>query len=101
MARRYLRGIAHPHRAPLRLALEEHVPAANPLSGAACAGTDTESFFDGTSSGTELAKRTCMGCPVRTKCLELALERGEGFGIFGGLTADERRALRRKEARAA
>ncbi|MFF7713463.1 WhiB family transcriptional regulator [Streptomyces sp. NPDC007988] len=101
MARRYLRGSANPHRAPLRLALEEHVPAANPLSEAACAGTDTEVFFDGTPTATETAKRTCMGCPVRTACLELALERGERFGIFGGLTADERRALRRKGVRAA
>ncbi|AWI33090.1 hypothetical protein DDW44_17795 [Streptomyces tirandamycinicus] len=86
---------------PLRLALEEHLPAVNPLSGAACTGTDTDAFFDGTPSGTELAKRTCMGCLVRTKCLELALDRGDRFGIFGGLTADERRMLRRREARAA
>ncbi|MFE0037429.1 WhiB family transcriptional regulator [Streptomyces sp. NPDC059015] len=101
MTRRYVRGTAHPHRTPLHLAAEGYLSADNPLSEAACAGADTEAFFDGTSSGTELAKRTCMRCPVRTACLQLALERGEDFGIFGGLTADERRLLKRKGVGAA
>lgn len=39
------------------------------------------------------AKRVCASCPVRTDCLAVALTYGEDFGIWGGLTAAERRAL--------
>ncbi|MET8545225.1 WhiB family transcriptional regulator [Kitasatospora sp. NPDC004799] len=45
------------------------------------------------------AKMICAGCPVRTMCLELALERREPYGIVGGLTADERAALHRRRLR--
>ncbi|GAB3580307.1 hypothetical protein GCM10027445_50400 [Amycolatopsis endophytica] len=41
------------------------------------------------------AKQRCTGCPVRAECLNYALARREGFGIWGGLTAHERRALLR------
>jgi WhiB family transcriptional regulator, redox-sensing transcriptional regulator len=36
----------------------------------------------------------CRDCPVRVLCLDWALEHGVDFGIWGGLTEDERRALR-------
>lgn len=49
----------------------------------------------------ELAKDTCAACPVRQQCLNEALGRNESFGIWGGMTTDERRALRRKSARKA
>ncbi|MCB9375912.1 MAG: WhiB family transcriptional regulator [Microthrixaceae bacterium] len=26
----------------------------------------------------------CLNCPVRTRCLDAAVERGEQFGIWGG-----------------
>jgi WhiB family redox-sensing transcriptional regulator len=41
------------------------------------------------------AKAVCAGCPVREDCLELALTLGLDYGVFGGFTASERRALRR------
>ena len=41
------------------------------------------------------AKAVCQSCPVRVDCLEEALEQDERFGIWGGLTERERRALRR------
>ncbi|OAR22048.1 hypothetical protein A8W25_30025 [Streptomyces sp. ERV7] len=71
------------------------------MAGAACTKADPEVFFDGTPGAIEVAKQICGGCPVRARCLRLALERGEAFGIFGGLTADERRRLRRKGVSAA
>ena len=40
----------------------------------------------------------CAGCPVRMACLDYALRAGERYGIWGGLTPDERAAL--LEARA-
>jgi WhiB family redox-sensing transcriptional regulator len=36
----------------------------------------------------------CRDCPVRVLCLDWALEHGVDFGIRGGLTEDEQRALR-------
>lgn len=47
------------------------------------------------------AKRVCAGCPVREKCLDFALkDRTERFGVWGGMTYDERKreARRRREA---
>ncbi|MET3984612.1 WhiB family transcriptional regulator [Streptomyces sp. PvR034] len=42
----------------------------------------------------EAAKRVCAVCPVRRACLEHALRTHETFGVWGGLTEDERRELR-------
>jgi WhiB family redox-sensing transcriptional regulator len=56
---------------------------------------------EGDADGVKLARDVCNVCPVRQQCLDEALARNESFGIWGGLTTDERRALRRKAARAA
>ncbi|MFE2850211.1 WhiB family transcriptional regulator [Streptomyces lavendulae] len=42
------------------------------------------------------AKRVCTGCPVRTECLTEALDNRIEFGIWGGMTERERRALLRR-----
>lgn len=42
----------------------------------------------------ERAKAVCAACPVRLQCLEQAVESGERFGIWGGLTDTERSGLR-------
>ena len=39
------------------------------------------------------AKRVCYGCPVRTECLAAALDDQIAFGVWGGKTERERRAL--------
>ena len=62
---------------------------------ALCAETDPDAFFPETGGSAEEAKRICRSCKVRAECLAYALERGEGFGIWGGLTTQERRELRR------
>ncbi|AWZ07601.1 MULTISPECIES: WhiB family transcriptional regulator [unclassified Streptomyces] len=41
------------------------------------------------------AKRVCGGCPVREACLEHALRTREPFGVWGGKTEEERKALAR------
>jgi len=38
----------------------------------------------------QAAKRVCAGCPVRGQCLRYALDAGERYGVWGGLTAAER-----------
>lgn len=40
------------------------------------------------------AKQICAACPVRRQCLRYALESGERYGIWGGMTEEERRAAR-------
>ena len=42
------------------------------------------------------AKRLCAGCPVRTECLAEALDNEIEWGVWGGLTERERRALLRQ-----
>jgi len=42
------------------------------------------------------ARELCFTCPVRTACLVEALESETEFGIWGGLTERERRALIRR-----
>lgn len=39
------------------------------------------------------AKRICATCPVASECLDHALVVGERYGIWGGLTPDERNDL--------
>lgn len=57
-----------------------------------CAQTDPEEFFPTTGGGSKKAKRVCLGCPVRSVCLEWALTHPEdaAYGTWGGLTASER-----------
>lgn len=66
---------------------------------AACWGQDPEMFFpigDGPLVQIEIedAKAVCDGCPVSVECYEWAFTQGERDGIWGGTTAEERRALR-------
>ena len=42
------------------------------------------------------AKQFCRTCPVRTECLAHALDAGIEFGVWGGMTERERRALLRR-----
>ncbi|GAA3025395.1 WhiB family transcriptional regulator [Actinokineospora globicatena] len=42
------------------------------------------------------AKMVCIACPVRTECLSEALDNRIEFGVWGGMTERERRALLRR-----
>ena len=69
---------------------------------AACQGADTELFFpiDETSplgiDQIERAKEFCVSCIVKVNCLEYAVETRQDDGIWGGVTADERKLTRRR-----
>jgi WhiB family redox-sensing transcriptional regulator len=70
---------------------------------AACRGKDPELFFPVGSAGPALAqiaeaKKICARCPVLRACLVPAMATGQEYGIWGGLTEDERRRLRRWRA---
>jgi WhiB family redox-sensing transcriptional regulator len=40
-----------------------------------------------------IAVRTCAKCPVRSDCYEFAVKNDEQFGIWAGLTPDERKPI--------
>ena len=66
-----------------------------------CLGVDPDLFFPGRGASTREAKEVCRGCEVRHDCLEFALQNGEKFGIWGGLSERERRRIRRQRAQVA
>ena len=45
------------------------------------------------------AKRICRGCPVKTECLTEAFREAPQFGVWGGMTPDERVGERRRQMR--
>jgi WhiB family transcriptional regulator, redox-sensing transcriptional regulator len=60
---------------------------------AACRGADLNLFFPGRGESAGPARRICTQCPVRQQCLEFAVSNRTVYGIWGGLTGPERRAL--------
>lgn len=62
---------------------------------AVCRRADTRVFYPDSDRQARAAKAWCAACPVRPDCLEHALSVGERWGVWGGATEDERRALRR------
>ena len=73
---------------------------------AACRKADPDLFFPISGAGparvqVERAKAVCAGCTVRGDCLRYALAAGPLQGVWGGLTEEERRLLRQREAKAA
>lgn len=66
------------------------------LPQALCRQVDQgELFFPEKGGTTAPAKQVCAMCPVRAECLQYALDRDERFGIWGGKSERERRALKR------
>jgi len=72
---------------------------------APCLQEDPELFFPIGNTGLALvqveeAKAVCRRCEVVDICLKWAVEFGQDAGVFGGLSEDQRRALKRRDARA-
>lgn len=70
----------------------------------ACSSEDPELFFPLGNGGPALrqiedAKTVCRRCDVREQCLRWALEGGQDAGIWGDMSEDERRALKRRQAK--
>lgn len=62
---------------------------------AACRDVDPDQLFV-QGADQRRAKVVCLACPVRTECLAEALDRRVEFGVWGGMTERERRALLRR-----
>ena len=70
---------------------------------AACLNEDPELFFPIGNTRVALnqieeAKLICHSCAVVELCLKWAIEFRQDAGVWGGLSDDERRALKRRTA---
>jgi WhiB family redox-sensing transcriptional regulator len=70
----------------------------------ACAQEDPELFFPIGNTGPALlqideAKAVCRRCPVLATCANWTLETGQTHGVSGGMSENERRRIKRREAR--
>ncbi|MFJ4965922.1 WhiB family transcriptional regulator [Streptomyces sp. NPDC088729] len=65
---------------------------------------DPDLFFPVGNTGPALlqieeAKSVCRRCPVMETCGDWALDSGQDTGVWGGMSEDERRAVKRRKAR--
>ncbi len=60
-----------------------------------CRDVDPAIFYPAKVKDLVEPKRYCASCPVKNECLEDALTTGEAYGVRGGLSEQERRALRK------
>jgi WhiB family transcriptional regulator, redox-sensing transcriptional regulator len=65
---------------------------------AACQRTDPELFFPVSDMGAArrqvvTAKAVCAECAVRQQCLDFALSTRQAYGVWGGMSEDERRPI--------
>jgi WhiB family redox-sensing transcriptional regulator len=75
------------------------------LNESRCLTEDPELFFPVGNTGPAVdqidqAKAVCRECNVATQCLEYAIKENQDTGVWGGLSEDERKSLKRKYARA-
>jgi len=64
-------------------------------SQAACQASQPDKLFVRGAEQNK-AKQVCGACPVRTECLAEALDNQIEWGVWGGMTERERRALLRR-----
>ncbi len=67
-----------------------------------CRTVDPDIFFPVGTTGpalvqVELAKTFCNRCPLRAECLAWALDMNIEFGVWGGYSEQERRAMTRRK----
>jgi WhiB family transcriptional regulator, redox-sensing transcriptional regulator len=68
---------------------------------AACKYLPTELFFPighgpRAQAQTSVAKAVCNACSVRSQCLDYAMAANAQYGVFGGMSEEERREVRRR-----
>ena len=83
--------------------VELATPAPRSIDNAPCQTVDPEIFFPDPTDfvGIEKAKTLCGNCDQenKTKCLSFALTNKVKYGVWGGLTSDERYKLVRQQNR--
>lgn len=68
------------------------------LDDAQCEGTESNVFFTDTVEKVQQAKSLCRICTVRKSCLDLAIRENQPYGVWGGLTPQERKRYREEMA---
>lgn len=68
---------------------------------ALCAQTDPDMFFPGKGDhiAAKAARTVCNACLVAAECLAYALRTYEDEGVWGGMTAQQRKKMRAKSPR--
>jgi len=65
-----------------------------------CLGKDVNIFFaekgDAGAQALQLVRELCNVCKVKQECLDYALDNSIPVGVFGGVTATQRRELKRR-----
>ena len=74
-------------------------------SKAACLTVAPELFFPIGNTGPAIsqvaeAKAVCRECVVKGICLKWAIDNNQDAGVWGGMSEEERRSLKRRAARA-
>lgn len=69
------------------------LPPPEVLDVARCAQADPEQWFPEKGGTSAYAKRICGMCPAQDACRQWALDTRQNYGIWGGLTAHERRQI--------
>ncbi len=64
-----------------------------------CVQAGPDLYFSESPRELELAKQLCRPCPLRTRCLEGAKERGEPWGVWGGEIFERGAVVPRKRPR--
>ena len=65
---------------------------------AACFGIDPDVFFPISEEEAGPALTYCGSCRIREECLAWALKNGERYGVWGGMTEQQRRRIARRVA---
>lgn len=69
------------------------------LKAAACTGAHDAMFPGSSATEIEDAKALCRRCPVLQECLKWALDTRQEYGVWGGMSEEERFRLRRSVTR--
>src|SRR6185436_9218746 len=85
------------------MAHREGVPAparslwvSNWAQHAVCSKAEPDALFV-RGAAQQVAKQICMGCPVIAECLADSLDNRTEFGVWGGMTERQRRALLKRQ----
>ncbi|WP_236572081.1 WhiB family transcriptional regulator [Nocardiopsis sp. FR4] len=83
---------AHPPRLPTAIGMTASLTDAR----ASCRDLPDPDRMFGDTLQQRRARHICAPCPIRRTCLAEALDLRIDIGLWGGMTARERRALRRR-----
>ncbi|MDL9936802.1 WhiB family transcriptional regulator [Gordonia sp. ABSL1-1] len=64
-----------------------------------CQVADADLWFADDPRDLERAKALCLDCPLRSQCLEAAIDRAEPWGVWGGEILERGAVIARKRPR--